>query len=51
MRRWVYDQSTKVELEMIYDPKYGFPTRWRATKSEITDSDEGFAVTDFEVDK
>jgi Family of unknown function (DUF6174) len=51
MRRWVYDPPTKVDLEMTYDPKYGFPTHWSATKPEITDSDEGFAITDFKVNK
>jgi hypothetical protein len=51
MRRWVYDPPTKVDLETTYDSKYGFPTRWSATKPEITDSDEGFAITDFKINK
>lgn len=49
MRRWVYDPPTKVDIETTYDPKYGFPIRWIATKAEISDSDEGFAITDFKV--
>ena len=49
MRRWVYDPPTKVDLEMTYDAKYGVPTRWSATKPEISDSDEGFAITDFKI--
>lgn len=51
MRRWIYDPPTKVDLKATYDPKYGFPVRWSATKSEISDSDEGFAITDFKVDR
>ena len=51
MRRWVYDPPTKVELEVTYDSEYGLPLRWRAVKSEITDSDEGFAITNFQKSK
>ncbi len=51
IRRWVYDPPTKVDLEITYNPKYGFPTRWSATKLEFADSDEGFAITDFKVNK
>ena len=47
MHRWIYDPPTKVELEATYDLKYGFPIRCSATKLEISDSDEGFAITDF----
>jgi hypothetical protein len=49
MQRWIYDPPTKVDLEATYDPKYGLPILWRATKPEISDSDEGFAITDFKV--
>ena len=49
MRRWIYDPPTKVDLEITYDPDYGFPIRWRAVKTEISDSDEGFAITYFQL--
>ena len=51
IHRWIYDPPTNVDLEFTYDPKYGFPTRWSATKLENADSDEGFAITDFKVNK
>lgn len=49
MRRWIYDPPTKVDLMITYDPDYGFPVRWRAVKTEISDSDEGFGISDFQI--
>lgn len=51
MRRWLYDPPTKVDLEATYDSKYGVPLRWRASKPEISDGDEGFTVKDFQIGK
>jgi hypothetical protein len=49
MRRWIYEPTTKVDLEVTYDSNYGIPLRWSAAKPEISDSDEGFAVFHFRV--
>jgi hypothetical protein len=51
IRRWIYDPPTRVDLEVTYDAEYGFPLRWSAVKPEISDSDEGFAITDFQITK
>jgi hypothetical protein len=51
MRRWLYDPPTKVDLEVTYDSSHGVPLRWRAVKPDISDSDEGFTVTDFQLSK
>jgi len=34
-------------VEVKYDPKYGFPVHLSAEKIGISDSDEGFEITDF----
>jgi hypothetical protein len=36
-----------VRLEVKYDPSFGFPVHLRAEKIGITDSDEGFEITNF----
>jgi hypothetical protein len=51
IRRWIYEPPTKVDLEVTYDCCYGIPLRWSALKPEISDSDEGFVVNDFQVSR
>jgi hypothetical protein len=36
-----------VRLEVKYDPSYGFPVHLRAEKIGMSDSDEGFEITEF----
>jgi hypothetical protein len=38
---------TVVRLEVSYDPSYGLPVHLRAEKLGMSDSDEGFEITDF----
>ena len=51
MRRWLYDPPTKVNIEVTYDSRYGIPLSWRAVKPDISDSDEGFTVTNLQLGK
>lgn len=49
MRKWLDNRPTRVEIEANYDPTYGIPVRWSAVKPDLSDSDEGFTVSDFRV--
>ena len=50
IQRYVYKPPTPVELTVTYDSKYGVPLSYYAAKTEISDSDEGFTISRFEVD-
>jgi Family of unknown function (DUF6174) len=49
IRRYVFNPPTPVELTVTYDSKYGVPLSYYAAKTEISDSDEGFKISKFEV--
>lgn len=51
IRRWLYDPPTPVNIEVTYDSRYGIPLSWKAVKPDISDSDEGFTVTDLQLGK
>jgi hypothetical protein len=51
MRRYVHNPPTPVEVKATLDSKYGFPTLYFVSKLEVSDSDEGFRISNFSVQR
>jgi hypothetical protein len=47
VRRYIFEAPTPVEVNVSYDPTYGYPLKYYVTKLEISDSDEGFEISKF----